>query len=111
MIGRLGFTMPMLVAGVLEREHEIARLASVTAWSWAKTHDVLVEAKCLGLAAEDLIAEAMHRGSDAALDLVARTRAAMTVEFEASPPPVLPEPSHHPFRVGDRLARRLGGRR
>jgi hypothetical protein len=29
MIGRLGFTMPMLVAGILEREHEIARLASI----------------------------------------------------------------------------------
>ena len=95
-----------------EREHEIARLASVTAWPWSKAHSVLVEAACLGISAEDLIAEAGHRGPDAALELVARTRAAMTKPVEASsPPPVMFEPSYHPFRVGDRLARRLGGRR
>lgn len=122
MIGRPGLTALMLTVGILpaqvdeikreaEREHEIARLASVTAWS-SKAHGVLVEAACLGISAEDLIAEAGHRGPDAALELVARTRAAMTKPVEASsPPPVMFEPSYHPFRVGDRLARRLGGRR
>lgn len=124
MIGRPGLTALMLVAGVLpaaqvdeiqraaEREQQIARLVSVTAWSWGKAHDVLVEATCLGIAAEDLIAEAMHRGPEAALDLVARTRAAAMAEpAEPGPPPASLEPSHHPFRVGDQLARRLGGRR
>jgi len=148
-IGRSGFTAFMFIAGVLpaaqvdeirreaEREQQIAKLVSVTAWSWSKAHDVLTEGACLGIAVADLIAEAGRRGPDGVLALVAHARAQvpelsiggvreaveqlqranpqqdeykLPVFVESAEAPDLPV-TMHSFRVGDQLARRLRGRR
>ncbi len=97
---------PSLYFAAVEIEQQTASLACVTAWTWAKARDVLVEARVLGIDAEILIEEAKHRGPDGALELVARARAQV-------PELTLTDVRRavHPFRVGNRLARRLGGRR
>lgn len=147
MIGRTA--LALLALGVLpaaqaaalhqriEHEKHVGELACVTGWSWAKAHDAVVEARCLGIGWDALLAEAMIRGADGVTALLARTKAQipeltlsdvrravaqlqaenphqdhyeLPVFVEPAPPDDVPETAH-PFRVGDQLARRLGGRR
>ncbi len=123
MIGRSGLTALMLAAGVLpraeiddlrmaaEQERQTVEIMCVTGWSFARAHDAMVRARVFGVAHDDVIAAAREAGPDGVVALLERAEVSTTVDFEPAPPSLDIDATVHSFRVGDRLARRLGGRR